>query len=77
MKQKNGINQIIFPTEPDFLPAPGATSEDDGVLVSNVLSGDLNTSYLLVLNATTMEPLARALAPHYLPYVSHGFACMD
>ena len=66
-----------FPTEPDFLPAPGATSEDDGVLVSNVLSGDLNTSYLLVLNATTMEPLARALAPHYLPYVSHGFACMD
>ena len=26
----------------------------DGVLLSNVLSGELNTSFLLVLNATTM-----------------------
>ena len=46
------------------------------MLLSNVLS-ELNTSFLLVLNATTMEPLARALAPHYLPYVSHGFAVQD
>ena len=66
-----------YPSEPNFIARPGSEAEDDGVLLSTVLAGDLNTSYLLVLNATTMEPMGRALAPHFLPFPSHGFAEAD
>lgn len=66
-----------YASEPNFIPRPGATDEDDGVLVSTVLGGDLGHSYLLVLDAKTMKPLARADAPQYLPFTSHGFANQD
>eukprot|EP00937_MAST-01D_sp_MAST-1D-sp2_P005799 g5799.t1 len=66
-----------FPAEPKFIPRPGATAEDDGVLLSTVLGGDRNASYLLVLNASTMAPIAEANAPHFLPYLSHGTAMID
>ena len=67
-----------YATEPNFLPRPGATEEDDGILLSTVLGGgDIQTSYLLVLDAKTMKPLARAKSPHFLPYMSHGFAEPD
>lgn len=64
-------------SEPNFIPTPGATREDDGVLLSQVLGGPMNTSYLLMLNATTMEQIATADAPHFLPFASHGFAELD
>ena len=41
-----------FPAEPKFVPRPGAADEDDGVLLSTVLGGDRNSSYLLMLNAS-------------------------
>ena len=66
-----------FPSEPNFIARPGATEEDDGVLLSTVLGGDRNSSYLLILNASTMQPIAEADAPHFLPYMSHGFAKAD
>jgi len=70
-----------FASEPNFISRPvsagGTGAEDDGVLVSTVLSGPLNTSVLVVLNATTMEEIAVAKAPHFLPYLSHGFAEQD
>ncbi|XP_050736587.1 carotenoid isomerooxygenase-like [Eriocheir sinensis] len=44
-----------------FLPRPGATAEDDGVLLGTVLhSGDKRKVTLLVLNAADMTELARA-----------------
>ena len=66
-----------FPSEPNFIARPGATEEDDGVLLSTVLGGDRNASYLLILDAKTMQPLAEADAPHFLPYLSHGFAAAE
>ena len=63
-----------FPTEPNFIPRPGATEEDDGVLLSTVLGGDRNSSYLLILDAKTMQPVAEANAPIFVPYSSHGTA---
>jgi beta,beta-carotene 9',10'-dioxygenase len=66
-----------FASEPNFIPTPGASNEDDGVLISTVLGGPYNHSYLLVLNATTMEELAKADTPHFLPFPSHGFAEVD
>lgn len=46
-------------------------------LRAQVLGGPMNRSYLLVLNATTMEQIATADAPHFLPFSSHGFAELD
>lgn len=61
-----------YPSEPHFIPSPSAVDEDDGVLLSTVLGGDRGTSYLLVLDARTMKPIAEANAPYFLPYSSHG-----
>lgn len=64
-----------YATEPNFVPRPGGVDEDDGVLLSTVLGGgERQRSYLLVLDAKTMQPLATAEAPGFLPYQSHGFA---
>lgn len=51
------------PGEPIFVPNPSAdpeVQEDDGILLSVVLDGFKGTSYLLVLDAKTLEELATA-----------------
>eukprot|EP01062_Namystynia_karyoxenos_P058525 TRINITY_DN50054_c0_g1_i1.p1 TRINITY_DN50054_c0_g1~~TRINITY_DN50054_c0_g1_i1.p1 ORF type:complete len:558 (+),score=164.27 TRINITY_DN50054_c0_g1_i1:94-1674(+) len=47
-----------FPGEPEFVARPGAAAEDDGVLLSAAHDGRRNATYLLVLNASTMETVA-------------------
>jgi carotenoid cleavage dioxygenase-like enzyme len=61
-----------YPGEAVFVPTPGGTREDDGVLLSVVLDGARHRSVLLVLDATTMTELARAEAPHAIPADFHG-----
>ena len=52
--------------EPVFIAAPNAVAEDDGVVIAAGVQYDAdslesaNSSFLLVLNATTMEELGRA-----------------
>jgi carotenoid cleavage dioxygenase-like enzyme len=58
--------------EPVFVPRPGATQEDDGVLLSVVLDALAGTSFLLVLDARTFTEVARAQAPHHVPFGFHG-----
>jgi carotenoid cleavage dioxygenase-like enzyme len=58
--------------EPVFVPRPGADEEDDGVVLSVVLDADAGHSFLLVLDAHTFEELARAEAPHHIPFGFHG-----
>jgi beta,beta-carotene 9',10'-dioxygenase len=58
--------------EPVFVPRPGGEAEDDGVVLSVVLDADAGRSFLLVLDATTFEELARAEAPHHVPFGFHG-----
>jgi torulene dioxygenase len=48
------------PGEAVFVADPEGTKEDDGVLLSVVLDGRLEKSYLLVLDARTMTEVARA-----------------
>jgi carotenoid cleavage dioxygenase-like enzyme len=62
----------LYPGEPVFVPSPSATSEDDGVLLSVVLDIDKDRSFLLVLDAATLNELARAAAPHAIPFHFHG-----
>jgi beta,beta-carotene 9',10'-dioxygenase len=58
--------------EPVFVPRPGAAGEDDGLVLSVVLDAEAGRSFLLVLDAGTFEEIARAEAPHHIPFGFHG-----
>ncbi len=60
-----------YPGEPVFVPAPDGENEDEGVLLSVVL-GPNGNSFLLVLDAASLEELARAEVPHHIPFGFHG-----
>jgi beta,beta-carotene 9',10'-dioxygenase len=62
----------LYPGEPVFVPAPSAAVEDDGVLLSVVLDIAKQRSFLLVLDAASLAELARAAAPHAIPFHFHG-----
>jgi carotenoid cleavage dioxygenase-like enzyme len=61
-----------FAGEPVFVPEPGAEAEDAGVLLSVVLDSRAESSFLLVLDAATLEERARAEVPHRIPLSFHG-----
>ncbi len=61
-----------YPGEPVFVARPEAEHEDEGVLLSVVLDAAAGTSFLLVLDATDLRELARAQAPHHIPFGFHG-----
>jgi beta,beta-carotene 9',10'-dioxygenase len=60
------------PGEPVFVAAPGASGEDEGVLLSVVFDSRGGRSFLLVLDAADLSEIARAEAPHHIPYGFHG-----
>lgn len=64
--------EYTYPGEPVFVPAPDGEAEDDGVLLSVVLDAREETSFLLVLDATTFTERARAWCPHPIPFGFHG-----
>ncbi|XP_023646659.2 beta,beta-carotene 15,15'-dioxygenase [Paramormyrops kingsleyae] len=62
-----------FPSEPIFVPSPDAVDEDDGVILSSVISQNPKKSpFLLVLDAKTMKELARATIEHSVHMDIHG-----
>jgi beta,beta-carotene 9',10'-dioxygenase len=61
-----------FPSEPVFVPEPDGEAEDAGVLLSVVLDAARGTSFMLVLDARDLTELARAHAPHHVPFSFHG-----
>jgi len=61
-----------YPGEPVLVREPGADGEDAGVILSVVLDGRREASFLVVLDARTMEELARAEAPLRLPPGFHA-----
>jgi beta,beta-carotene 9',10'-dioxygenase len=61
-----------YPGEPVFVRRPGTDGEDDGVVLSVVLDTAAGRSFLLVLDAGSFEELARAEAPHHIPFGFHG-----
>uniref|UniRef100_A0ACD5VJL6 Uncharacterized protein n=1 Tax=Avena sativa TaxID=4498 RepID=A0ACD5VJL6_AVESA len=67
---KNWYEEGAVPSEPYFVPRPGAVDEDDGVAISMVSAKD-GSGYALVLDAKTFEEVARAKFPYGLPYGLH------
>jgi beta,beta-carotene 9',10'-dioxygenase len=62
----------LWAGEPIFVGRPGAEAEDDGVILSVVLDPEAGRSLLLILDAATFEEIARAEAPHHIPFGFHG-----
>jgi beta,beta-carotene 9',10'-dioxygenase len=60
------------PGEPVFVAAPDSEAEDAGVLLSVVFDARSGNSFMLVLDAADLRELARAEAPHHIPYGFHG-----
>lgn len=58
-----------YPGEPVFV---GDGEPDSGVLLSIVLDARRETSFLLVLDAQTLDEVARAEVPHAIPFHFHG-----
>jgi len=58
--------------EAHFLPKPGGTSEDDGVLITIVFDGPKKQSYLLLLDAKSLTPINHSYLPHNIPWSAHG-----
>jgi hypothetical protein len=61
-----------YPGEAVFLPHPNRKEEDDGVLLSVVLDADQGHSFLLILDAKTLQEHARAELPHAVLFGYHG-----
>ncbi|MBD3882406.1 carotenoid oxygenase family protein [Phormidium tenue FACHB-886] len=61
-----------YPGEPVFVAAPGASMEDEGVILAVVLDAQAENSFLLVLDAQSFSELARAELPYHLPFDFHG-----
>ncbi|KAH7121934.1 torulene oxygenase [Dactylonectria estremocensis] len=61
-----------MPGEPIFVPRPGGTAEDDGVVLSVVVDSASSSAYLLCLDAATMLEIGRAKVDFALPMGFHG-----
>jgi carlactone synthase/all-trans-10'-apo-beta-carotenal 13,14-cleaving dioxygenase len=62
------------PVEPLMVPAPNATAEDDGVVLSIVMGND-GWSFLLVLDAKNFTEVARVKLDWGIPYGFHASFC--
>lgn len=63
----------LFPSEPVFVASPKATEEDDGVVLSVIITPrEEKSTFLLVLDAKTFTELGRAEVPVNIPYGTHG-----
>ncbi|MDX1614118.1 MAG: carotenoid oxygenase family protein [Candidatus Promineifilaceae bacterium] len=61
-----------YPGEPVFVPRPQRQAEDDGVLLSVVLDAAAGHSFLLVLDAASLEEIGRAVIPEPVLFGYHG-----
>ena len=69
----NGETAII-PSEPVFVPRPNAESEDDGVVLSMVMT-DSDNDFLSIIDGKTMKEVAKAIMPSHVKgaFTFHGF----
>ena len=61
-----------FPSEAVFVPSPKVSTEDDGVLLSQVYDANREESFLLVLDAANMKEISRAYLGCVCSYSFHG-----
>ncbi|XP_075047214.1 carotenoid-cleaving dioxygenase, mitochondrial isoform X2 [Mixophyes fleayi] len=63
----------FYPSEPVFVPSPDSSEEDDGVILSAVVTPHQDkTTFLLILDAKNFTEICRAEVPVRMPYGFHG-----
>ncbi|XP_066503498.1 beta,beta-carotene 15,15'-dioxygenase isoform X2 [Hoplias malabaricus] len=63
-----------FPSEPVFVPRPGATEEDDGVILTSVINSNPGESdFLLVLDGKSFKEVAKVYVGVELHIDMHGY----
>ncbi|KAM9302402.1 beta,beta-carotene 15,15'-dioxygenase [Gastrophryne carolinensis] len=71
-------DNMCWPAEPYFVPHPDGKEEDDGVILSAIVSSDPNrSSFLLVLDAKTFKEIGRASINANLHLDLHGIFIPD
>lgn len=71
--ERSGFYQFEeYPTEPKFIPRPGGTAEDDGVLVGLVYNASSRSSFVSVIDAKTMDRIALAHLPVRTHFLFHS-----
>jgi len=66
-------NQYTYPGEVQFVPRPGSSSEDDGILLATVTDTRRGEpDFLLVLDASSFTEIARAEVTVHVPNAIHG-----
>ncbi|MDQ3037763.1 MAG: carotenoid oxygenase family protein [Myxococcota bacterium] len=62
------------PDEAIFVPAPGASGEDEGYVLSMVFDASVARSQVVVLDAQRLSagPIARVHIPRRVPFGFHG-----
>jgi len=61
-----------YPSEPVFVAAPGAETEDGGVIISSVVGVRGKRSFLLILDGSTFKEIARATVLCPMAHSLHG-----
>ena len=61
-----------YPGEPCFIPSPDSKDDQDGILLSIVLDTLHGNSFLMLLDASTMQEIARATVPEPVVFGFHG-----
>ncbi len=57
-----------------FFPTPGESlPEDDGILFTLVFDGELKRSYIMLMDAVTLESVAVSYLPVNVPWSAHGY----
>lgn len=70
--------ESCWPAEPLFVPTPGAKDEDDGVILSAIVSTDpQKLPFLLILDAKSFTELARASVDADMHLDLHGLFIPD
>ncbi|CAK8679259.1 unnamed protein product [Clavelina lepadiformis] len=66
-------NKGFFTSEPIFVKNPQGSNEDDGVVLSTVISSNVDDPvFMVVLDAKSFTEIARAEVDTKLPYPLHG-----
>ena len=64
--------KTIGVSEPFFQPSPQSKNDEEGILISIVLDAAKQNSFLLLLDAVTIQEIARAVLPEPVVYGFHG-----
>jgi len=68
---KSLYNENEYVSEPNFVPRPGATEEDDGIIIGLVFDGSTKQSRVQFVDASSLEVVATAPLGIKVPFPIH------